>query len=122
MYSKPNRTTPCAQWRALSFACRVLPLLLCAPAVGGELTDNPRGSGVGPAATTADNLWTPLFNGQNLDGWYTWLPSTGINNDPKGVFKVHDGMLHILDIPLTGQEQEFGYVSTQSEYANYRLR
>lgn len=66
--------------------------------------------------------WTPLFNGQNLDGWYTWLPSTGVNNDPRQVFKVQNGLLHILDIPVTGQDQEFGYVATASEYDNYRLR
>ena len=70
----------------------------------------------------ANERWTPLFNGQNLDGWYSWLPSTGKNNDPKGVFKVHDGMIHILDIPVTTDSQEFGYLATDNSYANYRLR
>ena len=46
--------------------------------------------------------WIPLFNGKNLDGWYTWLPSTGRDNDPNGVFKVEDGVLHILDLPADG--------------------
>lgn len=66
--------------------------------------------------------WTPLFNGRNLEGWYTWLPSTGRNTDPKRVFDVHDEMLHILNIPVTGQDEEFGYVATENEYGNYRLR
>jgi type 1 glutamine amidotransferase len=66
--------------------------------------------------------WIPLFNGKNLEGWYTWLPSTGRDNDPKGVFKVEDGVLHVLDLPATGPEQEFGYIATHNEYSNYRLR
>jgi hypothetical protein len=74
------------------------------------------------APRPADDGWVPLFNGRDLDGWYTWLPSTGRDDDPKGVFKVRDGMLHILDIPATGEEQEFGYLATVGDYANYQLR
>ena len=66
--------------------------------------------------------WQPLFNGRDLSGFYTWLPSTGRNKDPKGVFKVHDGMIHILDIPVTGERQEFGYIATEREYSRYRIR
>src|SRR5688572_19966720 len=66
--------------------------------------------------------WRPLFNGENLDGWYTWLPSYGRDNDPRGVFKIHDGLLHILDLPVTTAEEEFGYIATLDEYADYRLR
>ena len=54
-------------------------------------------------AAVDDDGWTPLFNNQNLDGWYTWLPSTGRNNDPRGVFKVQDGIIHILDLPETDE-------------------
>jgi type 1 glutamine amidotransferase len=75
-----------------------------------------------PTQSLTDAGWIPLFNGKNLDGWYTWLPSTGRDNDPKGVFKVEDGVLHILDLPETDQEQEFGYIATSNEYSNYRLR
>jgi hypothetical protein len=69
-----------------------------------------------------DEGWVPLFNGENLDGWYTWLPSTGKNDDPKGVFRVHDGMIHVLDVQLTDRNQEFGYIATEKEYSRYRLR
>ena len=66
--------------------------------------------------------WVSLFNGRNLDGWYTYLPSKGRNNDPQGVFKVENGMLHILDIPDRGQRQEFGYLATTRSYGDYHLR
>lgn len=77
-------------------------------------------TGGSPAAD--EEGWTPLFNGKNLDGWYTWLPSTGKNNDPKRVFKAEAGMLHILDVPVTGQAQEFGYVARSETFKNYHLR
>lgn len=78
-----------------------------------------------PAAAqveSSDSGWVTIFNGKNLEGWYSYLPSTGRNNDPKGVFKVHDGMIHILDIPVTAEKQEMGYIATEKEYSNCRIR
>jgi hypothetical protein len=54
-----------------------------------------------------------LFNGQNLDGWYTWLKDTK-HEDPRGVFSVTDGMLHISGDGLGG-------LITKNEYRNYHL-
>ena len=56
------------------------------------------------------------------DEWYRFLPSTGRNADPAGVFKLVDGQLHVLDIPVTNDFQEFGYVATTRDYSNYHLR
>lgn len=67
------------------------------------------------------NIWVreinnnQLFNGKNLDGWYTYLDSLGKNNDPESVFNVEDGCLFI-----TGKY--FGYISTEDEYENYYLK
>jgi hypothetical protein len=55
-----------------------------------------------------------LFNGKNLNGWYTFLQKSGRNNDPKKVFSVINGMIHI------GGE-EWGCITTNKEYTNYRL-
>lgn len=79
------------------------------------------GSGSSPDPNP-NSAWTTLFNGRDLSGWSTWLPSQGVNRDPQGVFKVQDGHLHVLDLPVTGQAQEFGYVVTNVPYADYRLR
>ena len=73
-------------------------------------------------ALQSDDGWRLLFDGETFDGWYTFLGSVGRNADPKGVFKIHDGMLHILDIPTTGRDEEFGYIGTVDEYADYHLR
>jgi uncharacterized protein len=63
-----------------------------------------------------------LFNGQNLDGWYTYTPSQGKNNDTEGVFKPVNGELKILDVPVTAENRDFGYIATNAEYSNYVLR
>ena len=55
-----------------------------------------------------------LFNGKNLDGWYTFLKGRGRDNDPKKVFTVRDGMLHISG-------EEWGCITTEEEYENYKL-
>ncbi len=58
--------------------------------------------------------WVPLFNGKNLDGWYSYLDSSGKNKDPNGVFKVENGMIHILDVPMSGGKSDNGYLATNS--------
>jgi hypothetical protein len=77
----------------------------------------------GQAASPPDSDgWISLFNGKNFDGWYTFLPSTGKNSDPKKVFKMENGMVHILDIPESDEKQEFGYLSSEREFSNCRIR
>jgi hypothetical protein len=56
---------------------------------------------------------TPLFNGKNLDGFTTWLKESK-REDPKKVFRVTDGQLHI-----TGDG--FGYLATEKSYKDYRV-
>lgn len=55
-----------------------------------------------------------LFNGKNLDGWYTFIKDRGRDNDPKKVFKVENGVIHISG-------EEWGCITTKEEYKNYRL-
>ncbi len=54
-----------------------------------------------------------IFNGKNLDGFYTILQSKG-REDPERVFTVHNGMVHVSG-------KEYGYFITEKEYENYRL-
>ena len=55
-----------------------------------------------------------LFNGRDLTGWYTWLSGRGKNVDPKGVFSVTNGVIHV-----TGEE--FGALVSEEEFSDYRL-
>jgi hypothetical protein len=54
-----------------------------------------------------------LFNGKDLDGFYTWLKDT-MHEDPRRVFRVTDGMLHITGDGLGG-------ILTKKEYRDYHL-
>ncbi len=55
-----------------------------------------------------------LFNGENLDGWYTFLKGKGRDNDPNKVFTVQKGLLTISG-------EEYGCITTTNEYENYKL-
>ena len=55
-----------------------------------------------------------LFNGKNLDGWYTFIKDKGRNNDPNKVFTVQNELIRISG-------EEFGCITTNEEYENYKL-
>jgi hypothetical protein len=55
-----------------------------------------------------------LFNGKNLDGWYTFVQNRGRDIDPKNVFTVQDGMIRISG-------EEWGGITSSQEFKNYRL-
>jgi hypothetical protein len=54
-----------------------------------------------------------LFNGKDFSGLTTWLKDTH-REDPRKVFSVLDGMIHISGEGL-------GYVATEKEYRDYRV-
>ncbi len=55
-----------------------------------------------------------LFNGKNLDGWYTFIKDRGRNNDPEKVFTVQNGLIRISG-------EEYGCITTNDEFENYEL-
>ncbi|MEO5890303.1 MAG: DUF1080 domain-containing protein [Ferruginibacter sp.] len=69
---------------------------------------------LGINAQETNEKMTPLFNGKNLDGWYSFLRSAGKNNDPEKVFNIEKGLLHISG-------KEFGYICTEKEFSNFHL-
>lgn len=56
----------------------------------------------------------PLFNGRNLEGWYTWIENRGKNNDPKAVFSVREEMIRVSG-------EEWGCITSLEPYEDYRL-
>jgi hypothetical protein len=61
----------------------------------------------------APNKTIQLFNGKDLTGLTTWLKDTK-REDPRKVFRVTDGQIHI-----TGDG--YGYLATDKEYREYHL-
>lgn len=68
----------------------------------------------GWAAGLDPNETIRLFNGKNLDGFYTFIKGRGRGSDPKGVFTVQDGILRISG-------EEWGCITTEKEFENYQL-
>ena len=66
--------------------------------------------------------WIPLFNGRNLDGWYTFLQKHGKNSDPDHVITIEDGAIHLYKDARDGDKVVMGYIATEKEYSNYHLR
>lgn len=54
-----------------------------------------------------------LFNGRNLEGFYTWIRGSRYS-DPNKVFTVHDGLLHISG-------NGYGGLVTNNHYRDYHL-
>lgn len=76
-----------------------------------------------PAAAADDGAgFKPLFNGKDLDGWYTILEDVGKNRDPDKVFQIHDGVIHLYKDHADGLVGPKGYFVTQSEFSYYHLR
>lgn len=90
----------------MMFALRMLVVLSAALACLTAL-------GHDPEAISPTNAPVQLFNGRNLGGLYTWLSDTGYE-DPRGVFSVENGMLHISGDGM-------GYICTKERYQNYHL-
>ncbi len=67
--------------------------------------------------TTADPAPIILFNGKNLDGWSIHIRHADKSDptaDPKGIFKVEDGLIHVSG-------EEFACLTTNEEYADYKV-
>lgn len=54
-----------------------------------------------------------LFNGKDLSGLYVYMSDTEYD-DPRGIFTVDDGLLHISG-------DGFGGICTKNEYTNYHM-
>jgi len=63
-----------------------------------------------------------LFNGRNLDGWYTFLQKHGKNRDPDRVIAIEDGAIHLYKDAPEGSNVVMGYIATEKEHGNYHLR
>ncbi|MCW5962603.1 MAG: DUF1080 domain-containing protein [Bryobacterales bacterium] len=64
----------------------------------------------GPASPSSP---VQIFNGKNLDGWYTWLREHR-HEDPNKVFSVADGQIRISG-------QDWGGITTKDTYRDYHL-
>jgi hypothetical protein len=77
----------------------------------------PDAQAASPADAAKDLTPIVLFNGKNLDGWSIHInhaDKSDPKSDPKGIFKVEDGVIHVSG-------EEFGCLTTEKEYEDYRV-
>jgi hypothetical protein len=85
----------------------ILSLTLLIASVASLHADAPKDEPVAPTTRFS------LFNGKDLAGLTTWLRDTK-REDPRKVFSVQDGIIHISG-------DGFGYLATEKAYRDYHL-
>ncbi len=75
-----------------------------------------------PARAADEPAFTPLFNGRDLEGLYTFLQKHGKGRDPDRVVTIEDGAIHLYKHAAEGSEVVMGYISTKREYGDFHLR
>jgi hypothetical protein len=88
-------------------------LSLCSAMILGALAGPLRGDDRKIEPATPHGGVVRLFNGKDLTGLHTWLKDTK-HEDPRRVFSVQDGWLHISG-------DGYGYVATDRAYRDYHL-
>ena len=93
-------------------------MIIAAPGTRQTESKPPGRAAVGAGAAEPNEPMAPheviqLFNGRDLSGWTTWLVDTK-HEDPRGVFSVQDGKIHISG-------DGFGYLGTTRAFKDYRL-
>ncbi len=92
---------------------RFASLVVCASTLVAVFATSLTASSAQAAEPIAPREMIALFNGQDLTHWYTWLKDTKYE-DPRKVFTVHDGMIHISGDGL-------GCITTKEAYRDYHL-
>ena len=70
----------------------------------------------------ADDGFRPLFNGKNLDGWYTFLQKHGHDSDPDKIITIEDGVIHLYKHAKHGDKVVQGYIGTNDKHRDYHFR
>jgi hypothetical protein len=99
--------------------------LQCTISAGGSQPPETAPTAAGKSKATAgpaNERWIPLFNGRNLEGWYTFLQKHGKNSDPDRVIAIEDGAIHLYKDAADGSPVVMGYIGTEKEFGNYHLR
>ncbi|WP_437231103.1 PVC-type heme-binding CxxCH protein [Planctomicrobium sp. SH661] len=71
---------------------------------------------------SAGQVWKPLFNGQNLDGWKVVLQNAAPGEDPESIFQAVDGVIHVYKDTPAGKKMPFGVLLSDGSYSHYRFR
>ena len=105
----PTRRDPSAAARWLSVAW--LLALILAIALGAAAQED-----------AETDLWTSLFNGENLDGWQVKIAGHELNENYGNTFRVEDGVLKVAYDQYDEFGGAFGHLFYKEKLSHYRLR
>lgn len=89
----------------------VLPLMSCT-SEGSEQAD------VEPAS----DEWIQLFNGTDLTGWTPKISGYELGENPRGTFRVEDGLLKVVYDEYEEWGEEFGHLFYEEPFSHYVIR
>jgi hypothetical protein len=76
----------------------------------------------GAAPVPPGEEWTPLFNGQNLDGWIPKFAGHELGTNYLDTFQVEDGLLKVSYEHYEKFDGEFGHLIYKEPFSRYILR
>lgn len=74
------------------------------------------------ASAAPDPHWTPLFNGQNLDGWTPKFTHHQLGENIYNTFRVENGLLQARYDGYDEMRTQFGHLFYRTPYSHYRIR
>ena len=87
------------------------------------LAQSPAQSPVVPLPPAGADGWVSLINGRDLTGWYSMLQTSGKGvAEAKKIVTMESEMLHIMGNQVTDEHFENGYLATNQEFENVRIR
>lgn len=111
----PARLPRPRAWASRTLMMSALVAVLNAPARGED-----------PPKTVFKELpkgvWTPLFNGKDLEGWTPKVTGYPAGENYADTFRVKDGAIAVGYDKYTKFDGKFGHLITKDAYKNYRLR
>ncbi len=81
----------------------ILPLMLCAQKKADK------------------ELWEPLFNGKDFDGWDIKIRGRELNDNYLNTFRVEDGKMVVRYDQYTDFARQYGHIFYKKEYSYYKL-
>ncbi len=83
----------------------------------------PAQSSAPPLPPAGADGWVSLLNGRDFSGWYSVLDKSGRGvAEQKKIITMESEMLHILGNQVNDEHYEPGYLATNQEFENVRIR
>ncbi len=72
--------------------------------------------------THKKEIWTPLFNGKNLEGWTPKIRNHPLGDNYKNTFVVEDGILKVSYKAYDSFRGDYGHLFYKTPYSDYKFR